>query len=290
MGWCTTSNLEEFLEAAETHMRARPADNTLLLTAVENLRAAASFAADALFGWLEQGGGVRGAFVHVPPRPVLVGGLAPEAAAVLADILARLPRNVSGIDAPAAAANAFATTWRQRTGQGTRVHQHTRVYRLTGLALDLPGPTGHFRTATPDDRDVVADWLGAFAREVGDLSGTPDATVDDLLVSKSVQLWETPDRDPVAMTVVTAPVAGAVRISLVYTPPWVRHHGYASAALVAASRAAMEAGASEVLLITDVSSPLSGSLRQRLGSESAGDRLVLSFGGSPSGPMPIRRQ
>lgn len=290
MGWCTTSNLEEFLKAAETYMRARPVDNTLLLTAAEDLRAAASVPLDALFGWLEQGGGVRGAFVHLPPKPVLVGGLAPEAAAVLADILSRLPRNVCGIDAPAAAANAFATTWRQRTGKAARVHYHTRVYRLTGLVADLPGPPGHFRAATSGDRDLVADWLSAFGREVGDLSGTPDATVEDLLVSKSVRLWETADRAPVAMTVMAGPVAGAARISLVYTPPGLRHHGYASAALVAAGRAARETGAAEVLLITDVSSPLSGTLRQRLGSESAGDRLVLSFDAAPSGPMPIRRQ
>jgi len=289
MGWCTTPNLEEFLDAADAHMRARPADNTLLLAAIENLRTVGHGLPDPLFGWLEQGGGIRGAFVHVPPKPVLVGGLAPEAAAVLADVLTRLPRQVCGVDAPAPAADAFATTWRQRTGQAARVHRHTRVYRLSGLVPDLPGPPGTFRLATLGDHDVVAEWLGGFAREVGDLSGTPDATVDDLLVSRSVRLWETTDNGPVAMAVVTGPVAGTARVGLVYTPPRLRHHGYASAALVEASRAARATGAAEVLLITDVSSPLSANLRQRLGCESVGDRLVLSFNAAPSGPMPIRR-
>ena len=129
MGWCTTTNLEEFLAAAGTHLGARPADNILLLAAAEELRASAS---DALFGWLEQGSTgqgsagqgstVRGAFVHVPPKPVLLGGLAPEAAAVLANTLARLPRQVSGVDAATGAADAFAKAWTQRTGSAARVH------------------------------------------------------------------------------------------------------------------------------------------------------------------------
>jgi predicted GNAT family acetyltransferase len=285
MGWCTTSDLDEFLKAADAHLRARPVDNTLLLSAAEDFRADGCVASDPLFGWLEQGGGIRGAFVHVPPRPVLVGGLAPEASAVLADTLARLPRKVCGVDATAPAAEAFATTWRQRTGEAARVHRQTRVYRLTGPVPDLPSPPGNFRVATREDGDVVAAWLAAFDREVGvDLSGMSDAGVEDLLVRDRVRLWVTPDDVPVAMAIVTSPVAGAVRLSLVYTPPPLRHHGYGAATLVEASRAARQDGAAEVLLITDVSSPLTGGVRKRLGCVPCGDRLLLSF--DPAVPAP----
>jgi hypothetical protein len=278
MGWCTTSNLEDFLAAAGAHLRARPADNILLLAAADELRAAAR---DAFFGWLEQPNPeqpntVRGAFVHVPPKPVLLGGLAPEAAAVLANTLARLPRQVCGVDAAAGAADAFAKAWTQRTGSAARVHHHTRVYRLTGPVADHPGPAGDARIAARNDRDLIAAWLGEFSREVGDLSGTPDATADELVASSGVTLWETAD-GPVAMATVTGQVAGVVRLSIVYTPPASRHHGYGSAALAAASNAALRGGAADVLMITDVSRPLTSSLRELLGCEPAGDRLVLSF-------------
>jgi GNAT superfamily N-acetyltransferase len=278
MGWCTATNLEDFLAAAGAYLRARPADNILLLAAAEELRAAAG---DALFGWLEQGSQeqpstVRGAFVHVPPKPVLLGGLAPEAAAVLANTLVRLPRQVRGVDAAAGAADAFAKAWTQRTGSAARVHYHTRVYRLTGPVTDHPGPPGGARIAASHDRDLVAAWFGEFSREVGDLSGTPDATADELIASSGVTLWETAD-GPVAMATVIGQVAGVARLSIVYTPPASRHHGYGSAALAAARSAALRGGAADVLMITDVSRPLTSSLRELLGCEPAGDRLVLSF-------------
>src|ERR1700678_344241 len=121
MGWCTTRNLTEFRSAADAFLRSRPAENTLLLSAASELSAGGelgdgvSVPSDALFGWLEQADGIRGAFVHLPPDPVLVGSLAPEAAAALADALARLQRRLGGIDASVRAAEAFAATWKQRT-------------------------------------------------------------------------------------------------------------------------------------------------------------------------------
>jgi GNAT superfamily N-acetyltransferase len=276
MGWCTTHNLDEFLAMADAFLRSRPVENTLLLAAADDLSGARSVPSDTLFGWLEQGGSIRGAFVHVPPEPLLTGSLAPEAAAALADALARLSGRVCGIDGSARAAEAFATAWKQRTGQAGRVHRHSRVYRLTGAVEELPGASGSFRIAGPDDREIVAPLLAAFSHEVGDQSTGPDVDGDDLL------LWDTPDHGLAALAVLTRPVAGAVRITLVYTPPSLRHHGYAAALLVAACRAARDRGATDVLLITDVSRPLTGDLRQRLGADLAGDRLVLRFDQVPA--------
>jgi hypothetical protein len=149
------------------------------------------------------------------------------------------------------------------------------VYRLTGPVTDHPGPPGGARIAASHDRDLVAAWLGEFSREVGDLSGTPDATADELIASSGATLWETAD-GPVAMATITGQVAGVVRLSIIYTPPSSRHHGYGSAALAAASSAALRVAA-DVLMVTDVSRPLTSSLRELLGCEPVGDRLVLSF-------------
>jgi predicted GNAT family acetyltransferase len=275
MGWCTTRKQDEFATAAGSYLKARPVDNTLLLAALDDQ-------ADndgALFGWLDRDGAVHGAFIHQPPRPVLASGVAPEAAAALADTLARLSEPVRGIDASAPAAEAFATTWRQRTGQAGQVRSHSRVYRLTGAVLDQPGEPGQVRTATGEDREVVADWLAEFGREVGQLTGTASATADDLLSRGGVLLWEVTDATPVAMAVLTPPMAGAVRITGLYTPRELRRHGYASAVLAAACNSA---DASEVLLITDASNAFNGNLRKRLGCEPIGDRLTLFFTPAPA--------
>jgi len=68
-----------------------------------------------------------------------------------------------------------------------------------------------------------------------------------------------------------------VRVGPVYTPPELRGHGYASAATAEVSRAALAAGAEEVLLYTDLANPVSNAIYQRIGYQQVEDRVVLSF-------------
>ncbi|HEY1823857.1 MAG TPA: hypothetical protein VGG83_28455, partial [Trebonia sp.] len=131
MGWCTTSDQERFAAAASGYLRSRAAENTLLLSAAQAARSGtagwrtpaagrepAAAGPGLLFGWWEppDGGEPRGAFVHDPAVPLLISGRAPEMAAALAGTLARMGRQVSGVDAPTEAADAFAAAWSQRAG------------------------------------------------------------------------------------------------------------------------------------------------------------------------------
>src|SRR5262249_62055750 len=98
-------------------------------------------------GWEPRGGAEpRGAFVHVPSGALLVSGRAPEMAAALAVTLAKMGRQVCGVDAPAEAADAFAAAWSQRAGAAVRAHRNCQVYRLAG------GPQGGPARATPPPR------------------------------------------------------------------------------------------------------------------------------------------
>ena len=74
-------------------------------------------------------------------------------------------------------------------------------------------------------------------------------------------------------------IAGMVRVGPVYTPPDLRGRGYASAVTAEVSRAALAAGAGEVLLYTDLANPVSNSIYQRIGYGKIEDRVVLSFSG-----------
>jgi hypothetical protein len=309
MGWRTTRDLDLFLTVAGGYLTSRAAENTPLLSAAQAAQAAraaevtrapqatqpspapAKAGAPApLFGWWEppDGGGPRGAFLHDPPVPLQIAGRAPEMAAALAAELGKAGRFVCGVDAPAAAADAFAAAWSQRAGVTVRVHRHSRVYRLSGITPGGEGPAGRPRVATAADRPLLVEWLRAFRNEVGQLTGAPEATADELLGYTGATFWEAGD-SPVAMAAVTRPVARTVRVSMVYTPPELRHRGYASAVLLAVSRAALAGrpgGAgqvSEVVLITDGARPLRQATR--MGYELIGERALLSFG-PPTGPMP----
>lgn len=68
-----------------------------------------------------------------------------------------------------------------------------------------------------------------------------------------------------------APVAGAVRIGPVYTPPEQRGRGYASSAVAAASQQALDEGASSCTLFTDLANPTSNSIYRALGNERFAD-------------------
>jgi hypothetical protein len=263
-----------------------------------------------LFGWWEppDGGGTRGAFLHDPAEPLLIAGRAPETAASLAGALAKAGRSVCGVDASAEAADAFAAAWSQRAGVATRVHRHTLVYRLAGAPAApgaseasqaprapqaRPGPTGRLRTATEEDRPLLVAWLTAFSAEVGELTGDPKATADELLGYGGAVFWEAGGQ-PVAMAAVTQPVMRTVRITMMYTPPEHRHNGYAVAVTLAVSHAELAGRASEVVLITDSNRPHRQAAQ--LGYELIGERAVLRFGpatGSiprlPTGPLPRLR-
>ncbi|MDX6417815.1 MAG: hypothetical protein QOG28_2435 [Trebonia sp.] len=335
MGWCTTFDLDRFAAAAEGYLRSRAAENTLLLSAAQAARYGwrnpvsgqqpGVPGPELLLGWWEppDGGEPRGAFVHDPAAPLLISGKAPEMGAALAATLARMGRQVFGVDAPTEVADAFAAAWSQRAGTTVRAHRNCRVYRLAGVpqGVELPGPAGRLRCATAEDRALLADWLTAFAAEAAERIGSASDMADDLISYGGAVFWEVPQRpgrrrdaahylpipqhrdpaqfgepvhQPMALATLTRPVAGIVRISMLYTPPERRHSGYATALTLAASRAvlsgtgpdAASGRVSEVVMITDKNRP--DRWGARFGYQLVGERAVLRFG-PVTGPIPRAR-
>lgn len=278
MGWLITVDLAEFRASADGYLRTHAAENIELLSAVAGtLDSGPGCGGDMLYGWWEpaEGADPRGAFVHDPAEPLLIAGQAPENAAALAAPLARAERQISAVEAPAQAADAFAAAWGRRAGVGAKVQRRTQVYRFAGLVEHPQGPPGQARPATWADRPLLVDWLRACAAEVGDLAGVPEASADELLRYSGAAFWEV-EGEPVAVAVVTRPVSEIVRLSIVYTPPEYRGHGYAAGVMIAASRAALVGRAREVVVITDRARPLRRT--GRLGYELIGERALLSFG------------
>lgn len=121
-------------------------------------------------------------------------------------------------------------------------------------------------------------WHREFVTDIG---GTPHvdngAWADTRIADERVTLWETPDGTPVSMAGRTPMVAGQIRVAPVYTPAHLRGRGYAGAATVEVSRAALAAGAEEVLLFADLANPTSSGLYQRIGYRPVADFAVYDF-------------
>ena len=286
MPWFLSDSLPEYSATVDGLLSRQPAQHTILLGVIETLRASglAAFGAIApLFGWWQEADGeVSAAFLHTPPFPVALTAVPAPAAAALAQALAARGRAVGGVNTDPGAAEAFACAWHELTGDAIELRMRNRLFRLGELHWPDPRPPGQARVAGTDDRSLLIAWSEAFHREA---QGGPEnmvGMVDDRLSYRGLTLWEDAGQ-PVSMAGLTRMAAGQVRVGPVYTPPGLRGRGYAGAVTCVVSQAALDAGAGQVLLFTDLANPTSNALYQRLGYEPVEDRAAWSFHRSPAG-------
>ncbi|MFI9244974.1 GNAT family N-acetyltransferase [Streptomyces sp. NPDC053086] len=268
--WHLTEDLDEFLARAGDFLRSRPTLHNTPLTTIEKLRrrgADASSAEATVFGRLELGGEVRAVFYRLPSRRRLtLTPLTPEEAETLAVHLAGLGHTPSGVTADHGTATAFAEAWQRHTGAAPVCDWRGRLHRLGTLTPPEPRPEGRGRILDARDQEQLICWCNEFAADVGE-APTMDAAswAGTRFADKHFTFWETPEGAPVSMAGSTSMIAGMVRVDPVYTPAHLRGRGYAGAVTVQVSRAALDAGATDVVLFTNPANLTSNALYQRIG-------------------------
>lgn len=230
----------------------------------------------ALFGWWTRDGRVEGTLMWTGSHPPLLSAMPEPAARELADALAGRGTAVPGVNGPWTAAEWFAEAWTRRTGTASRVALRQGLYRLARLDVPDPPPEGAARIAAGADRGLVLDWFAAFHRAVGEHGEVNPAVVDGRLREGGIALWEAGGR-PVAMAGRTSIVAGMARVAHVYTPAGHRRRGYGAAITAAITQAAQDAGATDIVLFTDLANPTSNGVYKRLGYRPVEDRVILAF-------------
>ncbi|MEU3709809.1 GNAT family N-acetyltransferase [Streptomyces catenulae] len=279
-GWHLTHDIDEHLGRAGDFLRSRPAPHTMALTVMERLRRDGPDAggAGAVFGRLERAGGVRAAWFRLPGRGLSPTALTPEDADGLATHLAGLGYALPYVSADHRTAAAFADAWRRHTGAAPTLRQRLHLYRLGALTPPEPCPEGRGRLLGAADHDALLRWCDGFVTAVGE---TPAIDAGSWAASrfadKRFTFWETPDGTPVSLAGHTASVGGMVRVDPVYTPAHLRGRGYAGAVTAEVSRAALAAGATDVVLFTDPANATSNALYRRLGYVRVTDFAVYDF-------------
>uniref|UniRef100_A0AAU2JV22 GNAT family N-acetyltransferase n=1 Tax=Streptomyces sp. NBC_00049 TaxID=2903617 RepID=A0AAU2JV22_9ACTN len=276
MTWTFTSDLAAYLAEAGPAVAAQPVPNTLLLTVADALERRGPHAygpADPVFGWWTGAdGAVSGALVCTPPHPLQLGALPDEAVRELAAALTTEPllAGIGGVSARRRDAEALGGAW----GRPFRFTEENRLYRLAGLVAPDPAPAGRARPATEADLPLLLEWIEAFDRELGLPGGASEAALRDRISYGGFLLWEH-GGNPVAVASFSRPIGSASRVGPVYTPPGLRGRGYAAGVTYATSEAAYAAGASEVLLFTDLANPTSNGIYLRLGYVPVEDRAEI---------------
>ncbi|PZT69190.1 GNAT family N-acetyltransferase [Streptomyces sp. SW4] len=280
--WHLTEDADDFLARAGDFLRSRPGPHVMQLTWAERVRTRGADAVGAgvpVFGVLERAGEVHGTFYRLPARGVGLSPLTPAQADALAARLAALGHLLPSVSADHATATAFAEAWRRHTGAAASLRDtRLRLYRLGTLTPPEPPPPGRGRVLGDDDLEQVVHWCGAFARAVGE-----DVTVDAAswprtrYADKRYTLWETPDGTGVSIAGLNPLIGGQIQVDIVYTPPHLRGRGYAAAVTAEVSRAALAAGARDVVLFADLANPTSNALYQRLGYRPLTDWAAYDF-------------
>ncbi|AEV84690.1 acetyltransferase [Actinoplanes sp. SE50] len=269
-GWHLTEDVDHFLVHAGDFLRSRPALHTMPLTRIETFRTRTADRAGAVFGWLESGGGVRAFFYRLRPFGLLtLTGVSREQSDTLAAELAARGDSLNAVHAEHDTATAFAEAWNRHTGADPLLVARTPLYRLDRLTPPRRPAEGHGRTADARDHEHVVRWCREFCAAVGEDRSIQMIDVGDWAASrfgdKHYTFWETPDGTAVSMAGWTSMVCGMVRVDPVWTPAHYRGRGYAGAVTVEVSRAALTAGATDVVLFADATNPTSNALYQRIG-------------------------
>ncbi|MGW6910376.1 GNAT family N-acetyltransferase [Streptomyces sp. NPDC054940] len=285
--WYLTEDVDDFLARAGDFLRSRPGTHVMQLTWAERVRVhgAKAFGTDApVFGVLERAGEVHATFYRLPHRGCGLSPLTPEQADTLAARLAALGHSLPSISADRCTATAFAEAWQRHTGAMPRLRDiRLRLYRLGTLTPPEPPPAGRGRVLGEQDLDQAIFWCGEFAKAVGEVVTLNAGTwADSRFADKRYTLWETPDGTPVSIAGMNPVIGGQVQVDIVYTPAHLRGRGYAAAVTAEVSRAALAAGAREVVLFADLSNPTSNALYQRLGYRPLADWAGYEFPGAVS--------
>lgn len=230
--------------------------------------------------WVVEAGGSPSGVVLQSPLTFFATATPMRAELVTAavDAIVDNGAELPGINGEAGTSARFAGHWTERTGRAAHPDQGQRIYSLDSIASGRPVPGSH-RRAEDSDRKLLVEWIRGFQAEVGDSPAGAEEQVERRLANHDLWLWE--EDGPVALSGISAPVAGVARVGPVYTPPSLRGRGYASALVTVLSAGALGAG-NRCMLYTDLANPVSNSIYRAIGYRAVAEALRYRF--DTSGP------
>lgn len=253
-----------FLQAVEPYLLEAEAENNLILGIARAYAGGAAHPGSAAYFAAVRDSDIRiCAFSTLPTKLGITQGTGARSVALLAQDVHEACPAVQDIVGPEPTARAFVEHFVSLRRTRVVHHMAQRIHALTTLSsLDRTAP-GHLRPADQRDLELAMQWVKAFAADVGDAHGDPQALVAGLIASGQLYLWE--DNRPVSMAAWTGKTPNGVRVNLVYTPPAERNHGYATACVSALSRHLLALGNRFCCLYTDAANPTSNAIYHRIG-------------------------
>ena len=271
---------DTFLESAGDLLLADEVRHNLAFGILSTARAHPDLYPDVR-GWVARDSGrVVGAAMRTPPfNLVMVRPSDERATSALAEAIDDV---LPGVVGAVPEVDAFASAWAalHDVAVDTRVQQGVYALRAVIPVSETPGV---MRPAEQADRELLLDWVEAFANEVLREGPTDDPerhgrSIDARLAGgeSGFALWEVAGR-PVSLVGYGGPTPNGIRIGPVYTHPALRGRGYASALTAQVSQRQLDRGRRFCFLYTDLANPTSNAIYMRIGYERVCDSRELAF-------------
>ena len=277
------SDVDEFWQLVEPLYSQDPVRHTIALTVLKRVREGHGFGdADPIMITIKDDPDdeLAGALFCTPPYPFGLSALPAAAARPVAEFMAAEGIRPTGAVGEPATVAAFVTAWHALTGLTSSTGMDQRLYRLDVAAFTPPANVpGELIMADESDIDILVRFRQEFAVETnhaGDRDNAEKAVRASLESGGAQGLWRVDGR-VVSLAAANKPQEGMSRITAVYTPPAERGHGYGSAVTAGVSRWAIDQGASDVVLFTDLANPIANSIYQRIGYRPVMDVVEVDF-------------
>jgi hypothetical protein len=201
-----------------------------------------------------------------------------EAITVLIDGLSAHNVTLPGVMTESVLAEHFARMYSKAADVNYALDKSMRLYELLKVNYKLP-PNLTLRLARDGDMAFLPYWIEGFNHEC---FGNPLTVNDDTegyrYHIRKERLYVLEDNGtPVSIAQINRQMVTVCGVSLVYTPPYFRKRGYATAATAEISRAALGKGFERCALYTDLANPTSNSIYMKIGYVPVCDSSMYRF-------------
>ena len=177
-------------------------------------------------------------------------------------------------------AERFIQIYSQVYGKKYIIETEMRIFELLQVNPDIP-KAGRLRPATDYDLYFLPYWIesfyaDAFAHKDNAIEIPVDIEKYRHRIPK-LYVWENEAETPVSIANVGREMQTVCGIGSVYTPPYFRCKGYASACVASLSQLQLDKGFTRCVLYTDLANPTSNSIYKKIGYMPIADSLEVKF-------------
>jgi uncharacterized protein len=251
-------NATDFLAVARSKIEEHESANGVMLGATLRLaQSGAPLDQQPYLATVTDSGQLQLAAVMTPPHNILLFAPTEKDTSVSLSLLCENLNSrdvkVPGVLGPVNLTSLFADVWTKITHTIATKKTSQRIYDLRKINTNVIRAIGRFRLAEPRDIDILASWHGEGLRTF----------LQQSIRTHEVGLWE--DAKPVSVAARTRTTTNGGAINLVYTPPELRCHGYATSCVASLCQYLLNTGWKFCCLHADLTNATSNSIYQQIG-------------------------